>query len=160
MSGKVRIIRWHPDYRDDFVRLNKAWIERFFRLEPGDLRLFADPEVEIIRPGGEIFFAQRDDGRIVGCCALVFHPETGRYELAKMAVDVRMQGRGIGFRLGTALLEYACERHVGRIFLEANTRLAASVALYRKLGFRESRCGAATYERCNLVMEYVMDQLL
>lgn len=160
MNGEVRIVRWNPDYRDDFVRLNKAWIERFFRLETGDLRLFADPEGEIIRPGGEIFFARTDDGRIVGCCALVFHPETARYELAKMAVDACMQGRGIGFRLGTALLEYARERHIGRIFLEANTRLAASVALYRKLGFRESCHSAAVYERCNLVMEYVIDQLL
>lgn len=153
MSENVQIIRWHPEYRDDFVRLSREWIERLFQLEPHDLELLADPEAVIISPGGEIFLARTDCGQIVGCCALVFHPESERYELAKMAVDPRMQGYGIGYRLGLALLEYARKKSVGSVFLEGNTRLDASIALYRKLGFRDVPRQRFSYERCDVYME-------
>lgn len=95
-------------------------------------------------------------GKAVGCCALVCHPDTGRYELAKMAVSPAVQGKGIGFQLGTVLLRYAGEHGITRIFLEANTRLAASVRLYRKLGFQEMEAKNPAYNRCNLYMEKIL----
>ena len=82
--------------------------------------------------------------------------DTGRHELAKMAVSPAEQGKGIGFLLGVALLKYAGEHGVTDIFLEANTRLAASVRLYHKLGFRQVEAKNPVYDRCNLYMEKIL----
>jgi ribosomal protein S18 acetylase RimI-like enzyme len=59
----------------------------------------------------------------------------------------------IGRKLGEALLDYAKSHGVKRIFLEGNTRLEASIALYRKLGFREIPLEGNAYERCDILME-------
>lgn len=80
------IIRWEQKYRNDFIRLNREWIERYFRLESCDLKILGNPEAEIIDKGGEIFFAVENDA-VIGTCALVYHPDTESYELAKMAVS-------------------------------------------------------------------------
>lgn len=146
------IIRWEKKYRNDFIRLNREWIERYFRLEPCDLRILGDPESEIINKGGEIFFAVRND-IVIGTCALAHHPETGRYELAKMAVSPDSQGHGTGYKLGNALIAYARKKGIKKLFLEANTRLEASVRLYYKLGFKAVEMQNAEYERCDLYME-------
>lgn len=155
MAATVQIVGWDPAYRDGFIRLNREWIERYFRLEPSDEKLLGDPEGTIIRDGGEIFFALAE-GAVVGCCALIHHPATGRYELAKMAVSPAAQGQGIGYRLGEALVAYARRKGVTRLFLEANTQLAASIQLYHKLGFQAVEADHPAYERCNLYMEKVL----
>lgn len=31
MSNKANIIYWNQEYRNDFIRLNREWIERYFR---------------------------------------------------------------------------------------------------------------------------------
>ena len=103
----IRIVTYEPRYKDDFIRLNKQWIETFFRLEQTDLDTFAHIDDSIIDQGGQIFLAVDDEGHIVGCCALKPHPETDSHELAKMAVAPEAQGKGIGRKLGEALLDYA-----------------------------------------------------
>lgn len=155
IRDSVEITRWDRKYRSDFIRLNREWIERIFCLEESDLKILGDPEGEIIDKGGEIFLAL-NRGKVVGCCALMYHPDTGRHELAKMAVSPAEQGKGIGFLLGVALLKYAGEHGVTDIFLEANTRLAASVRLYHKLGFRQVEAKNPVYDRCNLYMEKIL----
>ena len=32
MSNRANIIYWNQEYRNDFIRLNREWIERYFRL--------------------------------------------------------------------------------------------------------------------------------
>lgn len=154
--NSVVVTRWDSKYADDFVRLNREWIERYFCLEASDLKLLGNPEKEIIDRGGEVFFALKG-GEVVGCCALVYHPDTDSYELAKMAVSPSAQGHGIGFRLGSALVDYAHAKGVKRLFLEANTALEASVGLYKKLGFQAVVTKNPAYHRCNLYMEKDME---
>lgn len=156
IHNSVEIIRWDKRYCDDFVRLNREWIEQFFSLEASDMKILGNPEKEIIDKKGEIFFAL-SNGKVVGCCALVYHPDTERHELAKMAVAPAEQGKGIGLLLGTALLKYAKEHGITNIFLEANTRLEASVRLYHKLGFHNVEAKKTTYNRCNLYMEKTLE---
>ena len=149
----IKIITYQPKYKDDFIRLNKQWIETWFKLEQSDLDTFAHIDDSIIVQGGQIFLAADDNGQVVGCCALKPHPESNCHELAKMAVSPEAQGKGIGRKLGEALLDYARSHGMKRIFLEGNTRLEASIALYRKLGFKEIPLKGNAYERCDILME-------
>ena len=132
----IKIVKYQPKYKQDFIRLNREWIECFARIEPSDEKTFAHVD-DIVANGGQIFLAIDEENEVVGCCALVSHPEKQCHELAKMAVTPKAQGRGIGRMLGESLVDYARKHGVRRIYLEGNTRLEASIALYRKLGFRE-----------------------
>lgn len=151
----IHIATWEPGRTPDFVRLNRQWIERYFKLEACDLKTLGDPKSVIMDHGGQIFFALRGN-EVIGCCALIHHDDNDTYELAKMAVDPEAQNSGAGYKLGTALLDYARRRGVHEIFLEANTRLAASVHLYKKLGFEPVQNYRAAYERCDLFMKITL----
>lgn len=149
----IRIVTYEPRYEQDFIRLNKQWIESCFKLEQSDLDTFAHIDENIIDCGGQIFLAIDAGGQVVGCCALKPHPEADCHELAKMAVSPEAQGKCIGRKLGETLIDYARSHGVKRIFLEGNTRLEASIALYRKLGFKEIPLKGYAYERCDILME-------
>jgi len=129
------VVTWRAEYREDFERLNREWIETYFAVEASDLAVFRDPEAAIVRPGGEIFFVLDQEG-VRGTCALLPH-QAGVLELAKMAVSPAAQGKGYGELLMRAAIAYARERGVRRLMLVSNTRLGPAIALYRKCGFRE-----------------------
>lgn len=147
------IIRLYEDrYKADFVRLNTEWITTFFRLEDSDTKVLNNVESYILDKGGQIFLAVSDDDEVLGCCALIVHPENETYELAKMAVTPSAQGLGIGRKLGEVLLTYAKCKGIKQVFLEGNTKMVASISLYRKLGFVEVPKQRAAYERCDIMM--------
>lgn len=108
---------------------------------------------EIVEQGGQIFLAI-DNGEVVGCCALKHHKEADSYELARMAVSPHHQGKHIGHLLGEAVMKYAKTHGVNRIYLEGNTRMKASIALYRSLGFVEIPLQGNAYDRCDMLMEW------
>lgn len=149
----IKIITYNKQYKADFIRLNTEWIKTYFRLEESDLRTFANIDSYIIGNGGQIFLALDDSGEVVGCCALINHPDKDSYELAKMAVSPNTQGHHIGHQLGTALIDYARKIGAKRLYLEGNTKLEASIHLYRKLGFKEVPLEGNTYDRCDIIME-------
>ena len=149
--NNIEIVLYKPQYKEAFISLNREWITTYFRLEESDLKVFEDVE-NIITDGGQIFIALFDN-KPVGCCALLHHKETGEYELAKMAVSPDHQGLGIGKSLGLCLVDYAKSKNVRYVFLEANTKLKASIVLYEKLGFKKSETYHPAYERCDMMME-------
>ena len=101
---RVRIETYKSEYRNDFIRLNREWIESYFKIEASDIETFSHVD-DIVEQGGQIFLAITDDGEIVGCCALKHHPEKQSYELAKMAVSHHHQGKHIGHQLGKAVMD-------------------------------------------------------
>lgn len=150
----ITIITYNEQYKADFIRLNTEWIKTYFRLEESDLRTFANIDSYIIGNGGQIFLALDDDsGEVVGCCALINHPDKDSYELAKMAVSPHTQGHHIGHQLGAALIDYARKIGAKRLYLEGNTKLETSIHMYHKLGFHEISLEGSTYERCDIIME-------
>ena len=156
MKDAIEITTFRPEFEKDFVRLNTDWIKQFFSVEPHDVEAFSDVRKNILAGNGEIFFAVCG-GNVEGCCALVHHGDDnplGEWELAKMAVDRRARGKGIGNRLMEALLAEARRRGIEKIYLEGNTRLEASIAMYRKFGFREVPVVHRSYARVNIVMEW------
>ena len=44
----IRIVTYEPQYKQDFIQLNKQWIETWFRLEQSDLDTFAHIDDNII----------------------------------------------------------------------------------------------------------------
>lgn len=139
------------DYLSAFVQFNKEWITRYFQLEPSDLHYLSQPKEHILLKGGHIFIALLNKEPI-GCCALLHHADTQQWELAKMAVTTQSQGHGAGLQLGQAALSKAWTLGANEVFLEANTKLAASVHLYHKLGFQAVADYTPAYDRCNLYM--------
>ena len=129
---RAEIVPFAPEYKADFVRLNKAWIEKFFKMEEADLRILENTD-SILNVGGAIFFA-KIDGKVVGTCAIL-NMGNGVFELAKMGVDEEYQGRGIGRDLVSACIDYAKRCNANVITLETNSALKPAIGLYKKLGF-------------------------
>jgi putative acetyltransferase len=141
-----------PAWRNDFARLNIAWLEKFFRVEPIDREVLGAPETHILQQGGEILFLARED-EVIGTVALKVEAP-GVYELTKMAVTEGQQGRGHGQRLLAAALQLARSRGAHRVILYSQRSLAAAIAVYRKAGFRERpRSSPPRYARCDIEME-------
>lgn len=155
LAAEVRIINYQPAYQADFKRLNVEWIERYFRLEPADLRALDQPETYILERDGHILLATYRE-ETVGTCALL-KMENNAYELAKLAVSPAAQGLGIGYQLGQAALNKAQALGARRVYLESNTKLDAALQLYYKLGFHKIVDGPPSpYERCNIQMELLL----
>lgn len=149
---RAQIVDYAPEYRHDFLRLNRAWIEKFFKVEAADLRILENPESEIIAPGGAVLFAKLD-GKVVGTLAIL-NLGNGEFELAKMSVDETYQGRGIGFDLVQACIKEAKSRGAKAITLETNSALSPAISLYKKCGFIEVKSLAhdTEYERADYFM--------
>jgi putative acetyltransferase len=150
----LNILNYSPkiaSHRDEFERLNRAWLEKYFVVEAVDQKYFIDPEKEILEKNGEIFFAELD-GRIVGTCSLIL--EDGKLELAKMGVEEKIQGQGIGKFLALEAVKRARARGEKVLTLVTNSSLSTAISLYKKIGFREIFRGQhPKYQRGDVVME-------
>ena len=69
----VEIELYKPAYKNDFIRLNREWIETYFKIEASDIETFSHVD-EIIEQGGQIFIALYN-GEVAGCCAIKYHDE-------------------------------------------------------------------------------------
>ena len=151
MNNNCRLLDFKPEHKKYFETLNREWIEKFFVIEPHDLKVFADPEKEIINSGGDIIFAELN-GEIVGTCALTL--TDGVFELAKLAVSDAGKGKKIGETLSLEIIRRAEAKGAKMIQLTTNSGLVPAVKLYEKLGFKEIFRGQhPQYKRVNLVME-------
>lgn len=135
--AEVQIVGYQPRYRESFESLNRAWIERYFELEPKDRAMLENPQEQIIDRGGEILFAKLRR-EVTGTVALIRH-DAMTLELAKMAVDEKARGMQIGMKLALAAIERAKALNAHRIVLFTNAKLVAANALYSKLGFVPAR---------------------
>lgn len=125
-----------PEHKSQFAALNREWLEKHFYVEKYDEEVFADPEGKVLAGGGVIVFA-RVEGRVVGTCSLI-PMEEGCFEIAKMGVTEKWQGRRIGEKLLAALIERARKMRVKKIYIVSNTRLENAIRLYRKHGFQDT----------------------
>jgi GNAT superfamily N-acetyltransferase len=155
--SRMPVVDFEPRHAEAFRVLNEAWITRFFAIEPKDAQIIGDPQGEIIDRGGHVFIAL-DEGRAVGCCALIPMADGG-FELAKMAVDEEAQGRGHAKALMGACIDRARALGAPRLYLESNLSLAPARALYLATGFRDlepERRLASPYSRANVWMELAL----
>ena len=155
--AEIGIRQFQPGDAAAFRRLNEEWITHFFRIEPKEELILADPQGTILDGGGRIFFATARE-RCVGCCALI-RLKDKEFELAKMAVEPLHQGAGIGRRLLLAAVEEARRAGAQRLYLETNHVLKPAIRLYESLGFQHidaNRIIPSAYERAGVYMELIL----
>lgn len=151
-------------YRDDLAQafhdINAQWIAAMYRLEPTDRDVLENPRARIIDRGGDILFVEAAGLGIVGACALQKTGE-GQFELTKMGVLESARGRKAGEFLLHAVIARARALGAERLYLLSNSKSAAAIHLYEKLGFVHDTEimdeFGARYERCNVAMLYSLD---
>ena len=150
------------DFTDDlaqtFYRINAEWIQDMFALEENDITLLSNPRALILDKGGAVLFAETPDLGVVGTCAIM-KMKDGWFELTKMGVSQAARGRKVGEFLLAAALERARRMGVAdRLYLLTNTKCAAAIHLYEKLGFEHDaeimRLFGSRYERCDVAMSF------
>lgn len=156
MNLELTIIDYDPSLAVHFRDLNLAWLTKYFYVEAIDEEVLNNPQRHIIDKGGAICFV-RLNGNIAGTFALI-HRGDGVYELGKMAVDERQQGKGLGNALLRACFEKAERLGASKVILYSNTRLQPALHLYRKYGFREVPIGTSAYKRSDIKMERSLKQ--
>ena len=153
MKVPVRIVPYSNIYKDAFRKLNEEWIIKYFEMEEMDRLALHNPEEYFLGKGGYIAVALLDD-QPVGVCALIPCTYLGYdFELSKMGVSPKAQGKGIGKLLGQHIIDKAKEQGAQKIFLESNRVLAPALALYKKLGFKEMTKVSSPYARSDIQME-------
>lgn len=150
----MEIVEFEPRYAEAFRVLNEAWISKHFTLEAKDREVLEDPQGKILGKGGRIFMALQD-GRPVGCVALIRMPDGG-YEVAKMTVSEEARGTGLGRRLMERCIEAGREAGAPRLYLETNSSLGPALSLYRAMGFRDLAPSQTEYARCDVWMERLL----
>ncbi|MCV2484170.1 GNAT family N-acetyltransferase [Flavobacterium sp. SH_e] len=151
-KDQIEIVTYNPKYQKSFKDLNIEWISNYFEVEPNDVKALDHAEDYIINKGGEIFSAVLND-EVLGVCALI--KSGGKdfdYELAKMAVSPKAQGKGVGNLLAESAIKWAKEKGASKIYLESNTKLQPAIKLYEKLGFKEITGISSTYNRVDIQM--------
>jgi len=152
-AQEVTIVSYEDKYKKIFRELNVEWISTYFKMEEADYKSLDHPREYILDKGGEILVALYH-GEPLGVCALIkMNDSAYDFELAKMAVSPKAQGKGIGWLLGQAIKEIAKKRGGNMLYLESNTMLKPAINLYQKLGFKKVIGRSTPYERCNIQME-------
>jgi N-acetylglutamate synthase-like GNAT family acetyltransferase len=154
MTENITIVEYSDELASHFHDLNKAWLEKYFVVEPIDKEMLSNPRKFFIDKGGYIFFVKLGD-EVAGTFALIKESDKV-YELSKMAVDEKFQGKKIGNYMLEFCLRKAKELGAEKVFLFSNTILGPAIHLYRKYGFVEIPVGSSEYKRSNIKMERVL----
>ncbi|WP_369754015.1 GNAT family N-acetyltransferase [Flavobacterium sp. WC2409] len=156
-SKNVKIIEYSAEFQSAFKSLNEEWISTYFEMEEADYKALDNPNEYIINKGGKIVVALYNDEPLGVCALIKMNDNTYDFELAKMAVSPKAQGKNIGFLLGTAVINMAKELGASNIYLESNTILKPAIQLYQKLGFQKIVGHTTPYKRCNIQMELILN---
>jgi len=156
-SQKVQVVEYAPQYQSAFRALNEEWISSYFEMEEADYKALDNPEEYILNKGGKIVVALYD-GEPLGVCALIKMEDPDYdFEMAKMAVSPKAQGKNIGWLLGQAIIKEAEKLGASKIFLESNTILKPAINLYYKMGFQKISGRPTPYKRANIQMELLLN---
>ena len=141
----ITIVDYQPKHQPYFEKLNRYWIEKYFKMEELDEFVLRHPEEAILKPGGAILIALYN-GAPAGAVALRKINDTV-YELTKMAVEENVRRKGIAEALGHASFKKAKELGANEVILYSNSILKPAINLYVKLGFKNVPVGIGEYKR-------------
>src|SRR5688572_17175162 len=149
----VEIIEYSEEHHEDFRKLNLEWLEKYNLVESHDLMVLNDPLGTILNKGSFIWMA-KEGNVIIGSVALMKEDEL-MYELAKMSVTKKWQGKGISKLLLETCLNKAKELGAVKLSLFSNHQLHTALKLYEKYGFRNIELKDCPFETADVKMELV-----
>lgn len=149
----VEIIEYKEEHHADFRKLNLEWLEKYNLVESHDLMVLDDPSGTILDRGGFIWLAKKGN-EIIGSAALMKEDEHV-YELAKMSVTKKWQGKGISKLLLETCLNKAKELGAVKLSLFSNHQLLTALKLYEKYGFRNIELKDSPFETADVKMELI-----
>lgn len=156
---EVEIVVFKPELKKHFNLLNTEWLMRYFKIEPIDELILTNPEKEILRKDGEIFFAIYKN-EVIGTCA-VKRRTPASYELLKMAVTEKFQSQGVGKMLLEKAVDFVRGKKAKTLELDTSRKLQAAMKLYESYGFRVSDAAVnEAYERTTIKMVLDLTALL
>lgn len=147
----VTIIDYEDRYEDDFRQLNLDWLHKYNLVETHDLIVLDYPRGVIIDKGGCIYLALHED-KVIGSAALMKEHD-GEYELVKMAVAPKHQGKGISKMLIEKCIEKAKEIGAKKLMLYSNSQLQPAISLYSKYGFHHVPATGSPFVTADVKME-------
>lgn len=146
----VTIVDYQPEHQPWFEKFNRDWIEEDFAMEPLDEYVLRHPDEAILQPGGAILMALCD-GQPAGTVGLRKVNDTV-FEFTKMAVDKTHRRKGIAEAISRASFKKAKQLGAEQVILYTNTKSAAAIKLYEKLGFTHLPLEPGVYKRANVKM--------
>ncbi len=156
-SKDVQIVEYDSQFQSVFRALNEEWISTYFEMEEADYIALDNPKEYILDKGGKIFVALYNDEPLGVCALIKINGSNDNFEMAKMAVSPKAQGKNLGWLLGQAVINAAKELGATKIYLESNTNLKPAINLYYKMGFQKITGHSTPYKRCNIQMELILN---
>lgn len=147
----IEIIAYSNQYYDDFRNLNLEWLDKYNLTESHDLMVLDNPKEIILDRGGFIWLAKAGD-EIIGTAALM-KEDDHVYELAKMSVTAKWQGKGISRLLIETCLSKAKEIGAKKLTLYSNHQLTTALGLYKKYGFHHVEVKDSPFASADVKME-------
>lgn len=157
-SKNVQIVEYEPKYQSAFRTLNEEWISTYFEMEETDYKSLDNPEEYILKKGGKILVALYNDEPLGVCALIKMEDSVYDFEMAKMAVSPKAQGKNMGWLLGQEIINVAKNMGASKIYLESNTILKPAISLYYKMGFQKVTGRSTPYQRCNIQMELILKE--
>lgn len=147
----IEIVAYRPEHQPYFEAFNRAWIEKYFWMEPVDTYVLQHPEEAIVNKGGAVLMAYCNS--VVAGTVALKKVNDKVYEFTKMAVAEEYRRRGIAEALSYAALDKAKALGAEKVILYSQTALVPAITMYRKLGFVEVAMDTDLYKRSDIKME-------
>lgn len=127
-------IKLEPPRQPEVLRLMDMSNAYMASLYPAESNHMVD--IDTLEKPTVSFFVARNEGQIVGCCAVV-EAGDGTGEIKRMFVDPQARGLKIGQLMMDAIIARGQELRLNAIRLETGISQPEAIGLYRKAGFVE-----------------------
>lgn len=153
----MEIIEYQEKYKQDFIKLNTQWVERYFVMEQADRDVLEHVE-ELLKKGAMIYFAVEKGEVLATCMAMPLGEDV--WEICKLAASGQYTGTGAGSAVFKASMDYAIAQGAKKLTLISNRRLKPALHIYQKFGFREVPLNKAYwgFDRADIEFEYMRNE--
>lgn len=151
----MKIIEYEKQYKDNFIELNVAWLEKYFVIEKLDYDMLYHVE-EFLERGAMVYFAVESE-QVLSTCMVLPH-ENDLWEICKLATDEKYQGHGAGSAVLKACMDYAIEHGAKKLTLVTSHILKPALSLYEKFGFECVPLEDKEYDRADVQFDYVVSK--
>lgn len=150
----MEVIKYQEKYKIDFIKLNTAWVEKYFTMEQEDRDILYHVN-EFLEKGSMIFFAIENNHVLATCMTMPLGNDV--WEICKLAANEKYQGHGAGSAVFKACMDYAIDNGAKKLTLISNHILKPALHIYEKYGFQRVPVDRSEeYERCDVQCEYIV----